>query len=73
MGVCTSINFNLHPWHEIKFCLSDNPPQKETIDEIILAQENKVCNLQIRYRFRYNSCCPVNGAKNQLLLPEGYP
>ena len=24
---------------------------KETIDDIILAQENKACNLQIRYHF----------------------
>ena len=27
----------------------------------------KVCNLQIRYHFQYNSC-----VKDQLVLPEGY-
>ena len=29
-------------------------------------------NLQISYHFYYNSCGPVNGVKNQLLLPQGY-
>ena len=31
-----------------------------------------MCNLQIRYLFQYNSYGPVNGAKDQLVLPEGY-
>ena len=40
-----------HAWYEIEIRFSDNLQQKETIDDIILAQENKVCNLLIRYHF----------------------
>ena len=50
-GVCTSINFNFRAWYEVEIRFSDNPRQKQTIDDIILDQENKVCNLQIRYHF----------------------
>ena len=32
----------------------------------------KEFNLQIRYHFQYNSCGPVNGVKDQLVLLEGY-
>ena len=31
-----------------------------------------MCNLQIRYRFQYNTCGPANGVKDQLVLSEGY-
>ena len=40
--VCTSLNFNFCTWYEFEIRFSDNPRQKETIDDIILAQENKV-------------------------------
>ena len=50
-GVCTSMNFNFRAWYEVEISFSDNTRQKEMIDEIILAQEKKVCNLQIRYHF----------------------
>ena len=45
-GVCTSLNFNFREWFEL-----DNHRQMETIDDIILVQNNKVYNLQIRYHF----------------------
>ena len=32
-----------------------------------LGSGEKMCNLQIRYHFQYNSC-----VKDQLTLPEGY-
>ena len=51
-GVCTSINFNFRAWYEVEIRFSDNPRQKQAIDDIILDQENKVCNLQIRYHFQ---------------------
>ena len=45
--VGTSINFNFSAWYEVEIRFSDNPRQ----GDIILAQENKACNLQIRYHF----------------------
>ena len=50
-GVCTLINFIFRAWYKVEIRFSDKPRQNETIDDIILAQENKVCNLQIRYYF----------------------
>ena len=50
-GVCTSININFCDWYEVELRFSDNPQQKETIDAVSLAEEKKVCNLQIRYYF----------------------
>ena len=50
-GECTSQNYNFHAWHEFVIRFSDNPGQKGTIDGIVLTQENKVRNLQIRYHF----------------------
>ena len=35
-----------------------------------MAQTKKVCNLEIRYLLKYDSCGPVNGVKCQLVLPE---
>ena len=35
-GVCTLTDFNFHLWHEVEIRFSDNPQQKETIDDIIL-------------------------------------
>ena len=69
--VCTSINFNFYAWYEVEIRFSDNPREKETIDGIIWLRK-KVCNLKIRYHFLYNSCGPVTGVKNQLLLSEAY-
>ena len=46
--VCISINFNFCTWYEVKIRFNDNLQQKETKDDIILVQENTVCNLQIR-------------------------
>ena len=40
-GVCISINIYFWAWHEIEIRPSVNPRQKETIDDIVLAQENK--------------------------------
>ena len=45
--VCTFINFNFHGWNEVEIRFSNNPQQKEIIWHH-LAQEKKVCNLQIR-------------------------
>ena len=54
-GVCTSMNINFRAWYEVEIRFSDNTRQKEIIDEIIFAQEKKVCNLQIKYHFYQNS------------------
>ena len=48
MGVCTTINFNFCAWYQVEIRFIDNPGQKETIDDIILTEENKVFNLLIR-------------------------
>ena len=40
-GVCTSINFNFHAWYEVEIRFSDNPRQKETIDDIIWLRRKK--------------------------------
>ena len=45
------LNLNFRAWYEVEIMFLDNTQQKENIDEIILAQENKVCDLQIRYHF----------------------
>ena len=45
--VYISINFNFRAWSKVEIRSSDNPQQKETIDHIILAQENEECYLQI--------------------------
>ena len=34
-GVCTSLNFNFRTWYEVEIRFSDNPGQKQTIDDII--------------------------------------
>ena len=70
-GVCTSISFSFRDWYRVEIRFSDNPRQKDTIGDIIW-RRRKNCNLQIRYLFKCNSCGPVNGFKDQLVLPEGY-
>ena len=40
-GVCTSISFNFHAWYEVEIRFSDNPRQKETIDDIIWLRRKK--------------------------------
>ena len=50
-GECTSLNYNFHAWYEFVIKFSDNLRQKGTTDGIVLTQENKVRNLQIRYHF----------------------
>ena len=47
--VRTSINFNFGACNEVRIRFSDNLRQREAVDDIILAQENKMCNLKIRY------------------------
>ena len=65
MGVCTSINFNFRYEVEIRF--SDNPWQKEASRGNHLAQENKVCNLQIRYYFSKTQVTQLMVSKINLL------
>ena len=79
-GVCTSINLNFRAWYEVEIRFLDNTQQKENIDEIILAQENKVCDLQIRYHFskthvahlmvsKINFCQRDNRSANSNFIP----
>ena len=65
-GVCISISFNFRAWYRVEIRFSDNPRQKNTIDDIIWLRRKK-SNLQIRYHFQYNSFGPVHGVRDQLV------
>ena len=56
---------NFRAWYKAEIRFSD------TIDDIIWLRRKK-CDFQIRYHFYNNSCGPVNGVKDRLVLPEGY-
>ena len=57
--------FNFRAQNRVEIRFSDNPRQKETMTSF--GSGEKMCNLQIRYHFQYNSC-----VEYQLALSEGY-
>ena len=72
-GVCVSISFNLHTWYEVEIRFSDNPRQKETIDDIIWLRRKKCVIYRLDIIFSVTHAAQlINGVKNQL-LPDGYP
>ena len=71
-GVCTSINFNFRTWYNVETRFSDNPQQKETIDDIIWLWRKKYVIYRLDIIFSITQVAQLMVSKIKKKNVEGY-